>query len=72
MAENLHLIVVTMMAPSGDTGVQTHFTLMLEAALMAGVQGEIVTPHGTSSVLQKLPGAVTRLLRKVSIESSVR
>lgn len=62
------LIVATLMAPTGESGVQTHFNLVMAAARALGIETEIVNPHRLRGIPRIAIGAIGRALRCIDPE----
>jgi len=70
MIQTPQLIVVTLLAPQGDTGVQTHFNQILNAANSHDIQTRIVHPYDFNRFARKAVGLVTWLLWYIDKEWS--
>ncbi|MCU1325305.1 MAG: polysaccharide biosynthesis protein [Bryobacterales bacterium] len=56
------LFIATMMAPRGDTGVQTHFAELRRELERQGIGTEVITPFGAPRALRVAAGAMRRLV----------
>ncbi len=68
MNQNSKLIVVTLMPPQGETGVQTHFNSILNVATKHGIETRLITPYNTNVIIAKkafgLVGKLLKILNK--------
>jgi len=66
------LLIATQLAPTGDSGVQSHFNAIFRYALSEGINTSILSPNRSGNiVLRKLGSLVTRLLIAVKREWGV-
>ncbi|MDX8127146.1 glycosyltransferase family 4 protein [Methylomonas sp. OY6] len=69
MNSKCKLVVVTMMTPHGETGVQTHFNAILNEAAKRGVEAYLVHPYSEDVlVARKIAGAIAKLFRVLNKE----
>ncbi|MEQ1531301.1 MAG: glycosyltransferase family 4 protein [Methylococcales bacterium] len=69
MSQNCKLIVVTLMTPQGETGVQTHFNAILDEAAKSGIKTQLITPHISNlTIFRKAAGLIGKILRPLSKE----
>jgi glycosyltransferase involved in cell wall biosynthesis len=70
MSQMRRIVIVTLMPPRGETGVQTHFGQLVELARSRDLQANVVTPHGGPFLARKLVALVARSTRLISREIS--
>jgi len=64
MSHSQKLIVLTLMTPQGETGVQTHFNAILHEAQKRGIETQLIHPYDPSVMLaRKAAGAVAKLIK---------
>lgn len=63
-----HLMIVTLMAPQGTTGVQTHFNAIAQYAVAQDLRVSIIEPHQINLWLRKIHGVIGRSLNRISLE----
>jgi len=69
MIQDRKLIVVTLMMPQGETGVQTHFNAILDEAAKHGIETRLIHPYSSSVIIaRKASGLVGKLLRILNKE----
>jgi len=66
-----HLVIVTLMARQGNTGVQTHFNAIAQYAASQGVKVSIVDPYQFNRWIRKIPGAINKLLSRINLELAI-
>lgn len=65
------IFIVTIMRPTGETGVQTHSNALIEAAKQMGVDIQLITPFGLSKALVYPVFGVRRFVHLLSTELGV-
>lgn len=69
MNQSRKLIVVTLMTPHGETGVQTHFNAILDEAAKRGIETKLIHPYSRSVIIgRKAAGLVGKFLRMLNKE----
>jgi glycosyltransferase involved in cell wall biosynthesis len=72
MSESQTLLIVTMMPPVGETGVQTHFNAIIREALLRGIQVKLISPYAKSvEYARRTLGLFAKLVRLFDRESSI-
>lgn len=65
------LLVASILPEQGCCGVQTHFRAILAFARKEGYETHLVVPYQVSRWIRRLPGLVTRILRRIDPELTV-
>jgi glycosyltransferase involved in cell wall biosynthesis len=65
------LLVASLLPEQGYCGVQTHFRAILAFARREGYQAHVVVPYQVNRWIRRLPGLVTRILRRINPEYAV-
>jgi len=69
MNQSQKLIVITLMTPQGETGVQTHFNAIIHEAEKRGIETQLIHPYDSSvRVARKAVGLVAKLLKILNKE----
>lgn len=69
MSQHRKLIVVTLMTPQGETGVQTHFNAILNEAAKRGIETQLIHPYSANVIIaRKSAGLVGKLLKILNKE----
>ncbi|WP_446809599.1 glycosyltransferase family 4 protein [Methylomonas sp. 2BW1-5-20] len=72
MSHSQNLIVITLMASQGETGVQTHFNTILDAAKKLDLECQLIYPYDPRvRVPRKFVTLMARLLRTINKEWAV-
>ena len=65
------IVVITLMPPKGETGVQTHFNEIIKEARRRGFDTVIIHPYDYNVIARKAGIAVSRFLRLINQEIMV-
>jgi glycosyltransferase involved in cell wall biosynthesis len=69
MNQSRKLIVVTLMTPQGETGVQSHFNAILNEAAKCGIETKLIHPYSANVIIaRKAAGLVGKLLKIMNKE----
>ena len=62
-------MIATLMAPTGDSGVQSHFNAISRCASREGIDASIISPYRSSNLaMRRLGNLVTRVLSRINRE----
>jgi glycosyltransferase involved in cell wall biosynthesis len=70
--DRCHLIIATLLPERGETGVQTHFAAIADAAASAGATIEVVEPFQAGLIARKSRAGIARLCGPLSREATVQ
>lgn len=71
MSTSTRLIILTLMMPTGWTGVQTHFNAIAEYATEHGLVTSIINPYQFPRWARRISGAIGKILTRVNREWAV-